>query len=432
MSGLAMGALLILVMLVLMAFGIPVAFSMGISSIFFLLVTGVKPLILLAQQSVQGVDSFVMLAIPMFTMAGYLMESGGLSRRLVNCMDKLFYRSVGGVGTVTIACCAVFAALTGSAPATVIAIGSIMTPALLSSGYNRSEASGMLAAAGALGPIIPPSICMIVYASTMNTSVVDMFAAAIVPGIFMVLMLVATNILLAKNKRKQLDPASLPHYSGKEVVSSVVSALPVLVLPVIILGGIYGGIFTPTEAGATALVYALILGLIYKELNMKKILSALSKTVASCGMVMFIMSMSANFSYLLAVGRIPTAIAEAMVPLLQNKVVFLIVMELLLLVAGCFIEVLACVVIFAPIIIPIGLQFGLDPLHLGIAFCITLVIGVCTPPFGMNLYTAVPVCKTTFPEVCKGIVPYLICLIVCAFIIAFIPQLTLFLPSLMK
>lgn len=147
---------------------------------------------------------------------------------------------------------------------------------------------------------------------------------------------------------------------------------------------------------------------------------------------MFIMSMSADFSYLLSVGRIPTAIANAMVPLLQSKVIFLIVMELLLLVAGCFIEVLACVVIFAPIIIPIGLQFGLDPLHLGIAFCITLVIGVCTPPFGMNLYTAVPVCKTSFAEVCKGIIPYLICLIACAFIIAFVPQLSLFLPVLMK
>lgn len=432
MSGLALGALLILVMLALLAFGIPVAFSMGLSCIFFLLVTGIKPLVLLAQQSIQGIDSFVMLAIPMFTMAGYLMESGGLSKRLVDCMDKLFSRTAGGVGTVTIVCCAVFAALTGSAPATVIAIGSIMTPALLNAGYSKPESAGMLSAAGALGPIIPPSICMIVYASTMNTSVVDMFAAAIVPGIFIALMLVLTNIAIAKRKRRGLDVDKLPQYTKKEILHSFLNALPVLVLPVIILGGIYGGIFTPTEAGATALVYALILGLIYRELNVKKILSALSETVASCGMVMFIMSMSADFSYLLSVGRIPTAIANAMVPLLQSKFVFLLAMELLLLVAGCFIEVLACVVIFGPIIIPIGLQFGLDPLHLGIAFCITLVIGVCTPPFGMNLYTAVPVCKTTFSEVCKGVLPYLVCLIVCAFAIAFIPQISLCLPALLK
>ena len=432
MSGLALGVLLISVMLILLAFGIPVAFSMGLSCIFFLLVTGAKPLILLAQQSIQGVDSFVMLAIPMFTMAGYLMESGGLSKRLVNCMDKIFSRSVGGVGTVTIVCCAVFAALTGSAPATVIAIGSIMTPALLSAGYSRSESAGMLSAAGALGPIIPPRICMIVYASTMNTSVVDMFAAAIVPGVFMALMLVITNIIIAKKRRRVVDASVLPTYTKQEILHALLEAIPVLILPIIILGGIYGGIFTPTEAGATALVYALILGFVYKELNLKKITTALSKTVASCGMVMFIMAMSADFSYLLSVGRIPTAIATAMVPLLKSKVIFLVVMEILLLVAGCFIEVLACVVIFAPIIVPIGLQFGLDPLHLGIAFCITLVIGVCTPPFGMNLYTAVPVCKTSFSEVCKGILPYLFCLVLCAFIIAFVPQISLFLPALLK
>lgn len=431
MSGLMYGGLLLGVMLVLLAFGIPIAFCMGISCIFFLMTTGIKPLILMAQQSVQGVDSFVMLAIPMFTMAGYLMDSGGLSKRLVNCMDKLFSRTAGGVGTVAILCCAVFAALTGSAPATVIAIGSIMTPALLNGGYSRSEASGLLACSGALGPIIPPSICMIVYATTMSVSVVDMFIAAVIPGCFIALMLIVTNIIISRRKQKSATFTKLPHYSTREVLQAVVEALPTLILPIIILGGIYCGVFTPTEAGVTAVMYALVLGLAYRELTLKTILNALKNTVATCGMVMFIMSMSANFSYTLAVAKIPTSIAAVVVPLLSNKIVFMILMEILLLLAGCVMEVLACVVIFAPIIIPIGLQFGIDPLHLGIAFCITLVVGVITPPFGMNLYTASAVCKASFADVCKGIIPFLIAIIISVFIIAFVPQLSLFLPGLM-
>lgn len=423
--------LLLGVMVALLAFGVPVAFSIGLSGMLFLLVTDLKPMVIVAQSSVNGVDSFTMLAIPMFTLAGYLMESSGMSKRLVSCMEKLLGGSVGGVGTVTIVCCAVFAALTGSGPATVTAIGCIMFPALLNAGYSRGDAGGMLAAAGALGPIIPPSICMIVYGSTMSVAVPDLFMAAVLPGIMLAGAMILTNSVMSRGRIKKLGHTpEKARYSSKEVLSSVIQALPTLFLPVIILGGIYSGIFTPTEVAVVAVFYTMLWGLIYREMKWKDIVSSLRRTVSTTGMVMFIMAMAAIFTFLLSTARIPTAIAQAIIPYLHNRYIFMFLMIILLLIAGCVMEVLSLVVILAPIIIPIGLQLGIDPIHLGVTFCITLVVGLATPPFGMNLFTASAVCETPFVEIVKGVWPYLIAVVITIFLIAYIPQISLILPAI--
>lgn len=426
-------ALLLLgVMALLLAFGVPVAFSIGLSSMFFLLMTGLKPMVVVAQSSVNGVDSFTMLAIPMFTLAGYLMESSGMSKRLVNCMEKLLGNSAGGVGTVTIVCCAIFAALTGSGPATVTAIGCIMLPAMLNAGYSRGETGGMLSAAGALGPIIPPSICMIVYGSTMGVAVPDLFIAAIVPGILLTIsMIIANSIMSRRRAGKKTETVVKKSYDSKEVLGAVIQALPTLFLPVIILGGIYSGIFTPTEVAVVAVFYTIIWGFIYREMKFKDIIRSLKKTVATTGMVMFIMAMAAIFTFLLSTARIPTLIAKSIVPYLSNRYLFMVLMLVLLMIAGCIMEVLSLVVILAPIIIPIGLQLGVDPIHLGVTFCITLVVGLATPPFGMNLFTSSAVCEAPFIEVVKGVWPYLIAMAISIVLIAFIPQLSLLLPSLL-
>lgn len=427
-------ALLLGVMALLLAFGVPVAFSIGLSSMFFLLVTGLKPMVIVAQSSVNGVDSFTMLAIPMFTLAGYLMESSGMSKRLVNCMEKLLGGLVGGVGTVTIVCCAVFAALTGSGPATVTAIGCIMLPAMLNSGYTRGETGAMLSAAGALGPIIPPSICMIVYGSTMSVAVPDLFLAAVVPGILLALAMVITNGILSRRKFRRLAADSEKkehHYTKTEILQALIQALPTLFLPVIILGGIYSGIFTPTEVAVVAVFYTMFWGAVYREMHIKDVILSLKRTVSTTGMVMFIMAMAAIFTFLLNTARIPVIIAKSMVPYLSSRYVYLALMILLLLVAGCIMEVLSLVVILAPIMIPIGLQLGLDPIHLGVTFCITLVIGLATPPFGMNLFTACAVCETPFVEIVKGVWPYLIAMVITIVLIAFIPQIALFLPEIL-
>lgn len=426
-------ALLLLgVMALLLAFGVPVAFSIGLSSMFFLLVTGLKPMVVVAQSSVNGVDSFTMLAIPMFTLAGYLMESSGMSKRLVNCMEKLLGDSAGGVGTVTIVCCAIFAALTGSGPATVTAIGCIMLPAMINAGYSRGETGGMLSAAGALGPIIPPSICMIVYGSTMGVAVPDLFIAAIVPGILLTVSMIIANSIMSRRRSGKASAAVVKkQYDSKEVLGAVVQALPTLFLPVIILGGIYSGIFTPTEVAVVAVFYTILWGFVYREMKFSDIIRSLKKTVATTGMVMFIMAMAAIFTFLLSTARIPTLIAKAIVPYLSNRYIFVVLMLVLLLIAGCIMEVLSLVVILAPIIIPIGLQLGMDPIHLGVTFCITLVVGLATPPFGMNLFTASAVCEAPFIEVVKGVWPYLIAMGISIILIAFVPQLSLLLPSLL-
>ncbi len=427
-------ALLLGIMALLLGFGVPVAFSIGLSSMFFLLVTELKPMVIVAQSSVNGVDSFTMLAIPMFTLAGYLMESSGMSKRLVNCMEKLLGGFVGGVGTVTIVCCAIFAALTGSGPATVTAIGCIMLPAMLNSGYTRGETGAMLSAAGALGPIIPPSICMIVYGSTMSVAVPDLFLAAVTPGILLALAMVITNMVLSKRKTRKLtsDPEKTKeHYTRTEILQAVVQALPTLFLPVIILGGIYSGIFTPTEVAVVAVFYTIFWGMVYREMQFGDVILSLKRTVSTTGMVMFIMAMAAIFTFLLNTARIPVVIARSIVPYLNNPYVFMVLMIILLLIAGCIMEVLSLVVILAPILVPIGLQLGLDPIHLGVTFCITLVIGLATPPFGMNLFTACAVCDTPFVEIVKGVWPYLIAMVITILLIAFVPQLSLFLPGIL-
>ena len=402
-------ALLLGVMMILLAYGVPIAFSIGISSSVFLMVTQMKPLILIAQRTVLGTDSFPLLAIPLFTLGGYLMESSGLSKRLVGCIEKLLGGAPGSVGTVTIVCCTIFAALTGSGPATVAAIGAIMLPAMLKNGYSKSETGGILAAAGSLGPVIPPSICMIVYGSTMNVSIPEMFVAAIVPGLLLAASFVAVNLVMNRNKK----------------------AVPVLLLPVIILGGIYTGIFTPTEAAVTCVIYSLVLGIAYREMKFSDLISAMKKTIVTSGMVMFIMAMSANFGWILSAAKIPTTVANALVPYLGNRFVFTVLLLILLFIAGCFMEVLALVVILAPILIPIGVQLGMDPLHLGVTFCIALVMGLITPPFGMNLFTAAAVCDTTFVEIVKGALPYICVALIMISLFAFVPQITLFLPGLM-
>ncbi len=428
----AQAVLLLGVMAILLAFGVPVAFSIGLSSMFFLLTTGLKPMVIVAQSSVNGVDSFTMLAIPMFTLAGYLMESSGMSKRLVNCMEKLLGNTVGGVGTVTIVCCAIFAALTGSGPATVTAIGCIMLPAMLNAGYSRGETGAMLSAAGALGPIIPPSICMIVYGSTMSVAVPELFLAAVVPGILLAISMVITNMVLCRRKTKNSAKGKeKKHYTTKEILEALVQALPTLFLPVIILGGIYSGIFTPTEVAVVAVFYTILWGVIYREMHLSDIVLSLKRTVATTGMVMFIMAMAAIFTFILSAARIPTVIAKAIVPYLNSRYVFIILMVALLLVAGCIMEVLSLVVILAPIIVPIGLQLGLDPIHLGVTFCITLVIGLATPPFGMNLFTACAVCEASFVEIVKEVWPYLIAVIITILLIAFIPQISLILPGIL-
>jgi len=355
--------ILFVTLLVLIFLGVPIVFSIGLSSAAFLLITGMKPLTIIAQRTMTGMDSFVLLAVPLFTLAGYLMEQGGLSKRLVDFVEKLFGRFTGATGTITIVCCAIFAALTGSGPATVAAIGAIMMPALKKSGYPQHTAAGMLAAGGALGPIIPPSVAMIVYGSTMNLSIPKMFIGGIIPGILIAIGFIAVNIIISI---KQDIRGSGERYTLKEVARSTWKALGVLMLPVIVLGGIYGGFFTPTEAATACVIYSLVLGIAFKELTFKNLIEAFKKTVVTSAGISMILGVSSVFGWILASAKIPASIAGALVPILKNQTMYMIVLIVVLLIVGCLMETLSAIVILAPILVPIGLELGVDPLHLGL------------------------------------------------------------------
>ena len=422
-----MGVILFGSLLVFMLLGLPVCFAILVASLSYLIPNGI-PLTIVSQQMVAGLNSFVLLAIPLFTLTGYLMEQTSLSIRLVEFVECLCGRVRGSMGAVTIVTCAIFAALTGSGPATVAAIGAIMMPALDRAGYPRSTAAGMVAAGGALGPIIPPSANMVVYGATMGLSVSKMFIGGVFPGIFLAICLCLVNAVLAR----KLDlPRSDVRYTPRQVLRRTLRAVPTLVLPVIILGGIYGGIVTPTEAAVLSVVYSAAYGLITKELKPRVIWTVLNKTVLTSATVAFIIAVAKLFGWILSKTRLPAIIGEAIMSVIPNKWVYLAVLMLILFIVGCLMDTIPSILILAPILVPVGLQFGLDELHLGVLFCITLTVGFITPPFGINLFTAVSTTGETYSSVVKGVVPFMIIMIICVLICAFVEPLITFLPNLM-
>ena len=410
--------MLFVFLFVLMFIGVPISFAIAGSGIVYLQLTGIKPLLVAAQRIIVGMDSFPLLAIPLFTLGGYLMECLGISKRLIDWV-KMFCGGIhGAMGMVTIIACTIFAALTGSGPATVVAIGSLMIPNMLESGYSEESAAGIVASAGALGPVIPPSIAMIVYGSTMGVSVTGMFKNSIVPGLLIAVMLMCTNYMIARKNHIKNEKI---HYSLKDVLRNTWKALGALLLPIIILGGIYGGIFTPTEAATVCVLYSVCLGIVYKELTPGKLTESLKKTVYTSAAVVFIIACANLFGWLLTVTRVPNMVTEALVPVLKNKYVYLFILSLLLFVVGALMDTLASIVVLAPIIVPIGIALGVNEMHLAVLFCVNLIVGFITPPFGVNLFSAVQTAKISYSKVVRGVIPFMITEMAAVLIITFVP-----------
>lgn len=420
--------MIVVVLFVLFFLGMPIAFSIITTVAGYLIVTDARPLILVAQRCYAGLDSVACLAVPLFTLAGYLMEKGGISKRLVDWVGMLLGGIRGSLGIVAVVTCTIFAALTGSGPATVCAIGGILYLPMVQSGYPEKMANGLIAAGGSLCPIIPPSIAMIVYASTMGTSITKMFAGALIPGLVISLTLCVTVYFQA---RKYNIPVRKEKHAFKEFLKATVNAFGVLLIPVVVLGGIYGGFVTTTEAAALACVMSLILGFLYKELNLKSLLHCLAQTVETSAMVMFIMGAAAGFTWLLNATQLPAKLVSAIVPLINgSQFLYLLALFLILLLVGALMDTLTSVVILAPILIPIGTNLGLDPLHLGVVFCVNLIVGFITPPYGINLFTVCSVTKTPFNDVVKGVLPYVVVELLCVLLFTFCPFFTTWLPSI--
>ena len=358
------------------------------------------------------------------------MSSGGISRRLVNFCNAILGWMPGGLGVVAVFACMLFGALSGSPTATCAAIGSIMVPSMIEAGYSKRFSLATVAVAGILGCIIPPSTVMVSYSSVSDASVGSMFMGGILPGILMGLAMAVIPIQYGIKHQAEIPRIK---FSLRNLGKSTVDAIGALLMPIIILGGIYGGIFTPTEAAGVACAYGLIVGMfIYRELRLKELKNVLMGASSSTGMVLFIMACAAVFGFVMARYQITNAIAEFIMSICPNKYIFLLLVNILLLIVGCFMETTAAILILAPIFAPILTAFGIHPVHFGVVMCINLAIGCATPPLGLNLFVAAGLTKDKVEVVIsKHTVQYILLSIAILFLITYVPDLVMAIPNSM-
>ena len=376
-----------------------------------------------------GFSSFTLVAIPLFTFAGDIMGKGGISKRLINVAKLSLGNRTGGLGIVSIVACMIFAAISGTGSATVAAIGLIMIPEMLEAGYDRAYSASLVATAGTIGTIIPPSICMVVYAIAAGCSVTAMFTAGFPVGILVGAVLC---IYCALSCRKRGYKPVYVKYTAKDWVKTIVEAIPSFLVPVIILGGIYGGIFTPTEAAAAGCVLGVIISVfVYKEVKLSDIPYMAFRSVIISAPVMFIIGVSTGFGRVLAITQMPSMIAEGILGITSNSVLLLILINLLLLLVGTFMETNAAIIILTPILLPIVTALGINPIHFGMIMILNLAIGFITPPLGANLFMASEISRVKFETLAKTIWPWIGAMIVVLIIITYIPQISLFLPQMM-
>lgn len=421
-------AVLFLSLVVALIINMPVGIAIGASSLCAILADGRISSLYIVQQLVTSADSFPLMAIPLFILAGELMGAGGVSKRLLNVCNVFLGRFTGGLATVTVVLCMFFAAVSGSGPATVAAIGSMVVPTMLEKGYSKSFTLALIATAGSIGVIIPPSIPMVIYGVSTSTSISSMFMAGFVPGILIGLSLILMSYIYCKKNGWKGEEK---RYTAKEKLAAVWDAKWAIINPIIILGGIYAGIFTPTEAAAVAAVYAFICGaFIYRELNLKDIFSTIGNACNTTGTTMVIIGCATAFTRILTIEKIPGVITSTITGMTDNKVVILLLILVLLLIVGCFMDTTPAMMVLSPILLPIAVQFGVNPIHFGIIMVVSLAIGFITPPLGINLFVAARVGRSNLETVVSGIVKFIIIMIVDLLLITFIPAISMWLPNL--
>ena len=407
---------------VLLLLTVPIGYAIGISSLVAIYYYSDIPLMIIAQKSITGVDSFPLLAIPFFMLAGNLMSSGGIAKRLVNFFDALIGHVTGGLGMVTIIVCMFFAAISGSAVATVSAVGAFMIPEMVDHGYNKPFSAALTAAAGTIGVIIPPSIPFVIYGVVSGTSITDMFTAGFMPGIMMGLaLMIVCYFVSKKNGYRGKERAS----SGTEIWAAFKEAFWAILSPVIILGGIYSGFFTPTEAAVISVVYSFIVGVfVYRELDIKGAYKSFKDAIVVNGSTTFMVGFSTVFAAFLTMAQIPNMIAQAILGLTDNAILILLIINIFLLVVGMFIDNIPATIILTPILLPICTGVGMHPVTFGIMLTMNLAIGFCSPPYGINLFVASSISKVSIEELTKKIIKPLLALIAVLLLITYVPIIT--------
>ncbi|MCE8004391.1 TRAP transporter large permease [Billgrantia ethanolica] len=422
-----MAMILFFLLISLFLIGVPIAFSLGLASAVTVWHGDLMPMVVVAQQLIASVNSFPLMAIPFFILAGYLMQGGGISKRLVDFSNTLVGSMTGGLAMVAIVTSLFFAAISGSGAATTAAIGAILIPAMLAKGYPGGYAAANQAASGALGVIIPPSIPLILYGIAANVSVGDMFIAGILPGILVTLSLLVFAYFFAKANGLGGNEKS----SWTEVLRAGRKAILAILMPVIILGGIYGGIFTPTEAAVIAVVYSFLVGfVIYREIKLSSLVDILKQSAVTTAVVLSIIAAAGLYGRILQRLRVPNMISEYVMSAIDSPLLFIILANMLLLMAGMFIEAAAAILIFVPILLPIAIGFGFDPVHFGIIMVVNLAMGMFTPPVGLNLFVASQISKIGIARLSWAVLPFVGIVLINLLLISLLPFLSTWLPSL--
>ena len=424
-----MSALIIFLLLtVLMLSGMPVSISLGLTVLTFLFVFTEVPLESVALKLFTGIEKFEIMAIPFFILAGTFLTHGGVARRMIEFATSMVGHFRGGLGMSSVFACALFAAVSGSSPATVVAIGSIMLPAMVKAGYPNRFGVGVVASAGGLGILIPPSIVMVMYAVSTNSSIGALFMAGVIPGLLLAVMLGIATWWQAYKGNYPRERAR----SWGERWTAFRKAIWGLLLIVVVIGGIYSGLFTPTEAAAMSAVYAFFIAVfVYKDLTFKDVPKVLLNSANMSAMLLYIITNAVLFSFILTNEQIPQSVAEVIQSSGLGVVGFLIAVNILLLVMGSFMEPSSIILITAPILFPIAMKLGIDPIHFGIMITVNMEIGMITPPVGLNLYVASGIAKMGLTECSKAVWPWLFTMLLFLMIITYVPEVTLWLPRVL-
>ena len=414
-------------LLILLAINVPVAVAFGLASAIFLIVLTDVPLTLIAQQMFGGTDSTVLQAVPFFLLAGALMDKGGISVRLVNFAHTLVGWVTGGLAMVSVVASMFFAGISGSAAADSAAVGSVMIPAMEKKGYAKDFAAALIACAGTIGTMIPPSIPMIIYGVATGTSIGALFIAGAIPGVLMGLALMAHSYGVSRSR----GYAGLPFPTAREAWVSLREAFLTLLAPVIIVGGILGGVFTPTEAAAVAVFYSLFLGgVVYRELKWSHLPEVLITTGLHTGIVMFIIATSTVYGWILARQLIPLTLANWFTGMTNNPWMFILLVNILLLLVGTVMETVPSIIIFAPVLLPLVKKLNIDPVFFGVIMVVNLSMGLASPPSGATLFVSTAIAKERLDRVCRAVWPLFFTMVAILLLISFVPSLVLFLPRL--
>jgi len=423
----------IILFLFLVFLGIPIVFSFGISSFVFLITNMSSNVVVLVSRSFGAVDSFPLMAIPFFILAGDIMKEGRISRYLIDFVNLFVGKIKGSLSHVTVLACTFFGAISGSSAATVAAIGGVMIPEMIKRGYDRNFAVAVCAASGFIGILIPPSIPLIVYGMNAQVSVAKLFLGGVGPGLVMTAAFMIVNyfMVLKYGPKRETDGSYLAEILANRR-STTTKAIPALLMPIIILGGIYSGAFTPTEAGAVSILYGvLVSAFYYRSLGPKEFLSVSGGSALTSSVILCIISLAGVFGWVITIQRIPALITDMVTSMTQSPVVVLLMLNIFYLILGCFMETVTAIVITTPMFLPLIQAMGIDLVHFGVIQTVNLCVGLITPPMALNLLLASKIGGVPIADVIRPLIPYLITAIVVLLIVTYVPAITLFLPNLL-